>query len=440
MKYLKIQNNGELDIRLVALMGGTTKQNDKFKIGKFGTGLKYTLAFLYRNNVDFKCFSGTNEVKIHIERETIGESEFEIICINGNRTSITTQMGAEWTSWMIIRELWCNALDEGGSFKENIFAHKDNSDASTDKLIGEENKTTFYIQITPEINEVLENWDSYFIHRFEPIWENDMFAIYPSKGNLKLYKHGVLIYQQIDTKSVFNYDIKSATINELREFKGIVAMEIMSALKAPSTEVINYFFSNVTEEHYEGRDMDYDWYITFGSVWKEALEGQRIVDYDTVRYVEQNGIDAEQVKKAIALPKNVYKALVKTFEGIGALRMSDSKVEFYEGGDPRLEEKINEVLATLKLTGYEISPELKLTYGIFADKKTNISLNSNKKELMISVGCGVMSDDKIASLIIEKNELFVGKFDDLTRSFQNHLIKIFTNKLFEKIDNFTPVD
>jgi hypothetical protein len=90
MKYLKIQNNGELDIRLIALMGGTTKSNDEFKIGQFGTGLKYTLAYLYRNNLAFKIFVGEQEVKVHIETEDIGGEIFEIICINGHRTSITT--------------------------------------------------------------------------------------------------------------------------------------------------------------------------------------------------------------------------------------------------------------------------------------------------------------------------------------------------------------
>ena len=79
MKYLKIQNDGVLDIRLVALMGGTTKSNDEFKIGQFGTGLKYTLAFLYRNNLDFKIFAGKDEVKIHLEKETIREDVFEIM-------------------------------------------------------------------------------------------------------------------------------------------------------------------------------------------------------------------------------------------------------------------------------------------------------------------------------------------------------------------------
>ena len=44
MKYLKIQNKGELDIRLISLMGGSTKTGDTTKIGRFGTGLKYTLS------------------------------------------------------------------------------------------------------------------------------------------------------------------------------------------------------------------------------------------------------------------------------------------------------------------------------------------------------------------------------------------------------------
>ena len=95
MKYLKISNEGLLDIRLIALMGGTTKSGSYEKIGHFGTGLKYTMAFLFRNKVEFKIFVGTEEVKVHIEEEQIGETLFEIICIDGHRTSITTQMGED---------------------------------------------------------------------------------------------------------------------------------------------------------------------------------------------------------------------------------------------------------------------------------------------------------------------------------------------------------
>jgi hypothetical protein len=77
MKYLGIRNDGVLDIRLVSLMGGTTKSTDKFKIGQFGTGLKYYLAYCVRNNIDFKIFCGEEEVKITTEIELIRDEKLK---------------------------------------------------------------------------------------------------------------------------------------------------------------------------------------------------------------------------------------------------------------------------------------------------------------------------------------------------------------------------
>ena len=54
MKYLKIKNNGVLDIRLVALMGGTTKANDEFKIGRADKSLFDVVAILIEENEHFK--------------------------------------------------------------------------------------------------------------------------------------------------------------------------------------------------------------------------------------------------------------------------------------------------------------------------------------------------------------------------------------------------
>lgn len=425
MKYLKIQNNGELDIRLVALMGGTTKQNAKFKIGRFGTGLKYTMAYLYRNNIDFKCFSGLNEVKIHTEKELIGEQEFEIICINHNRTSITTQMGQDWTAWMIIRELWCNALDEGGNLKDVV---------NDDQATGEESKTTFYVQLTPEINEVLNNWGSYFIHDQTPMFENGEYAIYDSRigdGTLKLYKQGVLIFQSPE-KALFSYDIKAASINELREFKGVVSLDVLSALSSPNTDVINHFFANIKEDHYEGGHMDYDWYSTFGDVWSMAMGEQKIVSYETVRHIEQNGIDPEQIKNAIKLPKKVYSALSKAFEGCRLLRSAQNDKEFYEAKDPRIEEKINEAINYLFQSEYALHPDLKVVYGFFMDKDTKIGLSKRRKELMVSAACLTLTDREIAMQLIEKNEMYATNFGDCTRELQSHFIGLYAKTLLDE--------
>ncbi len=432
MKYLKITNNGELDIRLVALMGGTTKQKDKFKIGKFGTGLKYTLAYLYRNNIDFKCFSGANEVKIHTEKELIGETEFEIICINGNRTSITTQMGNDWTAWMIIREIWCNSLDEGEQTVETVDGGYNNSELN-DVILGVEGKTSFYIQVTPELKEVLDNWGRYFIHRETPMWENEDYAIYPSDGCLRLYKQGVLIYQNIETKSVFKYDIKSASINELREYKGIPSLEIQSALSNPNTEVINYFFEHIKETDYEAADMDYNWYAQFGSIWKQAIGSNKIVSYDTYRHVKENSIDVDQIEKAIKLPKNVYKALTKTFEGVGVLRTLGGKNEFYESEDIKLTEKTKESLFLLSKAGYIINADLKIVYGMFADKEKLMALDVNKKELLISQSCLSLELSDFTYKIVELNERFTVKHQDCSREMQGHLVKLFTEQLLKNV-------
>jgi len=253
MKYLKIQNKGELDIRLIALMGGTTKSNDEFKIGQFGTGLKYTLAYLYRNNLYFKIFVGANEVKINIETEKIGEEIFEIICINGHRTSITTKMGYDWNAWMILRELWCNALDEGDAEK-----------SETEIMSGVDNTTTFYIQIDSQIREVLNDWKKYFIHDQEAIYTGKNYAIYPSGDHLCIYKQGVLIHEDKNRTSVFSYDVKNAQINELRQFTGSVTHAITNCLYECNEKAVRYFLENVSEQNFEGSDsFDYGGYGSF---------------------------------------------------------------------------------------------------------------------------------------------------------------------------------
>ena len=95
-KYLEIKNNGELDIRILSLMGGTTKRDNKELIGNFGTGLKYSLAYILRNKVDVKIFIGGAEVILYTKTENISNTDFNILYVNGDRTSITDSLGVDW--------------------------------------------------------------------------------------------------------------------------------------------------------------------------------------------------------------------------------------------------------------------------------------------------------------------------------------------------------
>lgn len=421
MKYLKIQNDGELDIRLVALMGGTTKASDKYKIGQFGTGLKYTLAFLFRNNIDFKIFSGDKRVQITTETEKIKETPFEIICIEGNRTSITTQMGGQWTAWMIIRELWCNALDEGGYSKQII------NDESL--ISGEQGKSTFYIQLTPDIQQVLDDWSSYFIHNDQPLWDGPDYAIYinRNKGKLKLYKQGVLIYQHANEESLFYYDIKGAEINELREFKGSISYEIFNSLASPNEEVISHFLTHITEDHFEGSELDYGWFTSFANVWKETIGNRRISHgrgsyYDS----ETEGIDMSNI---IKLPKRVYQALTKDFEGIGVFTMADNETEFYEVPNAQIQTRVASCISELAEAGYIISPEIKIRFGLFADTNVKSSAVRKKNQILISEVCLKVKDDVLKALLIENVEYMGLSCKKDHPDFYRHFINLYTRQL-----------
>jgi len=421
MKYLKIQNDGVLDIRLVALMGGTTKSNDEFKIGQFGTGLKYTLAFLFRNNLDFKIFSGTDLVDLSTENETIRDEVFEIICINGKRTSITTRMGEDWKAWMIVREIWCNALDEGGAKKD-----------ITSLVEGAEGTTTFFIQIDSQIQAVLDNWTKYFIHGLEPVWQSNCHAIYPGGESLRIYKNGVLIDEEEKSKSLFSYDVKNAELNELREFKGHRSYEMVQALSRANEKVASYFLENINEGYYEGGDqMSYGWYCTWNESWKNVLGNAKLIHKDALEKIEARGITVDAAK-LIVVPKMVYVELTKQFEGIGALVVASKACEFYQDYDSRTESKIKQALTILEHCEYVIHPELEFVYGFFEDKRVLAQVNIESKKVYLSNTLVQKSLFCLVATLIEENEHFNTGHSDESRAFQQHFIDLYTRELLAK--------
>ena len=418
MKYLKIQNNGELDIRLVALMGGTTKANDEYKIGQFGTGLKYTLAFLYRNNLDFKIFVGKDEVNLHTENEDIRGERFEILCINGQRTSITTRMGEDWEAWMIVRELWCNALDEGGAIKDE-----------TETAEGVDGCTSFFIQIDKQIRTVLDNWIKYFIHDQEPIFRNDTYALYPAGEHLCLYKQGVLIKESKNQKSVFSYDIGNATINELREYNQSLSYPITHALADADEKAAAYFLQNVTEKHYEGGDlMDYSWYKSFGQPWRNVIGSAKLIHRKVLDEIKARGSQPDEAA-LIVVPEIVYKALTKQFEGIGALQVASKIGDFYEDYNEGIEGKIKQAITILEHCNYVMHPNLEFVYGFFEDKRVLAKVSLNEKKIYVSNTMFQKPLFSIVGMLIEENEHFNTGMEDHTREFQQHFIDLYTRQL-----------
>lgn len=427
MEYLKISNKGELDIRLVELMGGTTKSKDKYKIGQFGTGLKYTLSWLIRNNLVFELWIGDKKVDIETKDETIRNEQFQIVYINGNRTSLTTSMGQEWEAWMIVREIWCNALDE-----------EDNKNEVVRETEGRKGYTTFFIQNTGDIKEVVENWKDYFLHDIEPLQDHTDFAVYNRIGKgMRLYKNGVLIHKD-ETKdnTVFSYDIKTAQINEMREYRGAARNDVPDIIARLDKKNAIYFLDNVEESYEKEYEYDNFWNKSFTQEWREAIGNAKLIDRSSYNNLKERGIiNQENSASYVPLPKSLFKALTSKFEGVSAVRTADKVNSFLEIPNDETEEilkqKIEEGLKLLSARGYNISEDLKFKYGVFGDKRIVAQIHREDKEILIGERLSSMNAADVAATIIEENEHYVTGLGDCSREFQQHFIDLYTSELIK---------
>lgn len=430
MKYLKIQNNNVLDIRLVSLMGGTTKDSDVHKIGRFGTGLKYVLAYVLRNKVDFHICLGIRKVKVDTIKDIIQDKEFEIIKVDGVQTSITTNMGMDWKPWMIVREIYSNALDEGEAKYEVV---------EEDKLEGLEDKTTFYIELIPEFLEVYNNWTKYFIVNNVPMFETNKFAIHPANGVLRIYKQGILIKEE-NSESIFNYDIKEARINELREYIGHTISDIADIIfSITDKKTIEYFLENVKDGEKDKlfeATIDLNWWKEYSKLpdeWQEVLGSAKVIHSEAKKTIIAKEVNID-LTHTVEVPKNIYKVLTKSFNGIGAVRVADKVHEFFEIHDEELKLKVKQCLAILEEADYFVHPELTYTFGEFGNKSTLARVSFDQKDIMISQKMKDKSLFDFCTMLVEENEHFQTGYRDESRSFQQHFIDLYVKAILDKAE------
>lgn len=118
---ITFQNEGLLSPVSIATFGVSVKEN-KNPIGFFGTGLKYALAVLLRNNQHIYIQSGPDHMLFTKQSVDVRGKPFELVCMSINnepavQLGFTTELGKQWQLWMAYRELACNCMDEGGNVK-----------------------------------------------------------------------------------------------------------------------------------------------------------------------------------------------------------------------------------------------------------------------------------------------------------------------------------
>jgi len=208
MNYLRISNAGLICAEDLTLIGSSTKREQTGKIGMFGSGWKYALAWLLRNECNPVIFAGKKQIVVDTKVKLHRDNPVNVITVDEIETSLTTEMGPKWSGWMAIREILSNAIDEG--------SHTVSTNWSP-QMEGVENQTVIYLPMNGELSEVMMKYDKYFAFNRKENYTNKHGRIFvkkePSEQNI--YRRGIRCYDTSDI-SYLDFDFNDISINEDR--------------------------------------------------------------------------------------------------------------------------------------------------------------------------------------------------------------------------------
>jgi len=418
MKYLKITNFGEIDPNAFALVGASTKRNSDSKIGMFGTGLNYSIAWMIREGIEFHVFQGEKEIQFTTNEVQMRGQSFSVINVNGMPTSVTTEMGKDWKPWYTLREFYCNAIDE--SLYEVGEVDED--------PIGLQGWTTVYLSTDHlGMKEAVEKRDLYFNSKDPDIKIAGARIWKQNPGTRLIYRKGILI-GKLTGKYIFDIDVDECDITESRtmQYEFQITDKIKQAIYgATSEEMVRWFIKNITDSD----EANWSW----GSSTYNKEGWQKILDGKPVCGIEEGGYYIEEIKKtgAVLLPRSMVVNMVE--QGVaahvagskGAHGMKDIEP------DPLQAECFRKALLFLSECDYPVDYPIKLV------QFRNGYICGLAEDGQIFLGVPALQSVSLCvSTLMEECEHLKTGFHDCTREFQNHLFEMW---LAEKKKRFTYV-
>ena len=117
MNIINFKSSGLIDPRCITTIGVSVKETDN-PIGFFGTGLKYAIAIILRSGGKITIWSGLEKFEFSTHQVEIRGAPIAIVTMNGAELGFTTDLGKHWEMWQAMREIYCNTMDEGGTWQE----------------------------------------------------------------------------------------------------------------------------------------------------------------------------------------------------------------------------------------------------------------------------------------------------------------------------------
>lgn len=441
--YILIQNDGEIEANSFELIGASTKRGESGKIGFFGSGLKYSIAYMMRNGIEFKVYSGLREIVFSSKDETFRDKTFSRIYINGSPTSYTTSMGATWNEdWFVLREIYCNALDENGAIIVN----------DTTDLNPVEGKTRIYVAHTHNLQDVIQNWDAYFADERTPLFtcENKVYTsglgnndnyttsqkpiVYSKEKNQYgiLYRKGIRCHTS--DKMAFDYNLECVNLNEDRTAANSFGLDYMFADMAGQVSNIEWLEKVLTDtdcrEFYAIRSTKAD--QTPSSAWVGLSKKYRLIAFERSGNFTQEQLNS--TKPILFVPMLLGERIKDAHPEVIILGMGKSRIRGVNYDTliptPKQDYLIKQVVKDLAEMDYHVNYPIAI--GKFDDEEVLGLADTDKKEIILSCKLLDMGKREIARVTMEEVEHINSGCSDETRAFQNHIFSSWLKYMEEK--------
>lgn len=370
MTYLLISNDGEIENGALSLLGASTKDSDT-QIGKFGSGFKYAIATLLRHDVELRIFSGLREIPLTIKTENFRDRTFDVIYIDGQRTSLTTSTGPEWKVRDAVREIWSNALDEGGAKYLPSAA-----------AVPESGRTVVAVEMTAEVARMVTQWHLYFLSGKTPLahsWRGKIYA----QNTTNYFRRGVWICEDRENEPILSYDFDDIELPESRKIKSSsVGYWINCLLEAcDSVEVFERILECRDKNKAEWLALS-SWGLTTGTAGQRAMHEAFFKQWEFIG----NEKNREKIMKIAGLRKVLWcEGAVLSALRACKLPQIEHEVDFsdaYEIGDWPIGtmDRLDETMARLKQVGIDMT-KFQMKYVVMKQHSEIIAFADMKKRI-----------------------------------------------------------
>lgn len=318
------QNDGIVPIAAFTTFGMSAKPGSTNPIGKFGTGLKNSVAIILRLGGKVRLFRGREEYEFYTKEEDFRGQTFARVRMKRRKGVLsrwtyeempfTTELGKHWLPWMAVRELEANCRDERNpkSFK----AHDTYADIYLQDHI-DDDRTVIVVEC-PEFEAAYDALDEIFLPPTKTLlYEDGTCCIYEGESKYLFYR-GMRV-TDLRKPSLFTYEMKTLTLTEDRTsmYSYYDSTQIKRSLLACNVEAIIDKVVQKSADSYEG---SFDWdekKPTVSHVWRASLGYSGISPrFVTLRENLNYGISGTE-DVSIELPAASWARVIEVLENVG---------------------------------------------------------------------------------------------------------------------------